>query len=133
MKKKVKILLIILMPIIVISNIPPFSYVFTMILDERYSRYSNNSGSFTMAEFPFKNRDYKLAQRIFASMKEDSSINLSTSDTTLYRVFKINPLRFWLWRDFFISPRYKLPYKNWNEIKKRRGENWKRNSSYQDF
>lgn len=104
-----------------------------MILDEDYFRYSNNSGSFTMAESPLKNRDYKMAQRIFASLKEDPTINLSSSDTTLYRVFRINPFRFWLWRDFFIDPRYKLPYKNWSDIKQRRGGNWKRNSSYQDF
>jgi hypothetical protein len=43
------------------------------------------------------------------------------NDTTLYRLFNKNPFAFWRIKSFFTDPKYKLPYKNWKEIERKRG------------
>ena len=41
----------------------------------------------------------------------------------VYRLFWKNPLAFWRWSDYLSDdPHYKLPYKDWNEIKKKHPE-----------
>jgi hypothetical protein len=57
------------------------------------------------------------------------------ADTIVYRIFWKNPFTFWRWGYYLIGDeKYNFPYKNWDEIGKRRAT-YKTNvrSSFQEF
>lgn len=86
------------------------------MLDERHYKYSNFNG--TSTSYEFMSRDFQMMKRLH---KTCSSLHPERKDKRLYRVFNKNPFAFWRWRLYFFDERYKLPYKNWNEIEKMRG------------
>ncbi|KQB99369.1 hypothetical protein AQF98_17505 [Pedobacter sp. Hv1] len=97
------------------SNIPPFTGIFRFFLDQKHYRYSNSDGTSTFYEF--MSRDFEMAKRRQAHclLKKPD-----LKDRKHYRLFSKNPLAFWRWRLYFFDERYKLPYKNWEEIEKTR-------------
>lgn len=101
--------------IIILSNTPPITGVFRLLFDSKHYKYSNFDGSFT---------SYEFMGRRFDSIKSMFSNCLpyqrKIDDKKLYRLFSKNPLAFWRWRLYFFDERYKLPYKDLNEIKRRR-------------
>jgi hypothetical protein len=110
-----KKIIISIIAIIILSNVSPFVWMFKNFVDERHYRYSNYNGSFTFYEF--MSRDFEMMKR---SHKGCLSYRPSLKDKNVYRLFTKNPFAFWRWRLYFFDERYKLPYKSWEEIKKRR-------------
>lgn len=95
--------------VVVLSNIPPVSYIFDYIFDDKHYRYKNYSGIFDVTD-----RSGNNVKGVRNSFKEYvKSNNLKPTDTILYRTFWKNPLAFWRWHTYFNAKdeRYKLPYK----------------------
>lgn len=126
-RQKLKNWAFVLLIIILISNIPPIKSVIGLFMDEYHYRYSNEDGAFTFVEF--KSRDQAMMFRKFESFK----IEQTEKSTTVYRLFWKNPFAFWRWGEYFYDKRYKLPYKSWKEIRKRRGYDLEYSTNWQDF
>ena len=103
--------------VVIVSNIFPITGLFTFLLDQKHYRYSNYNGSSTFYEF--MERDFEMAKRWHHGCLLQQP---DLKDKKLYRLFSKNPLAFWRWRLYFFDERYKLPYKNWEEIEKKRGK-----------
>ena len=120
-KKYIKGIWLVLV-ILLITNWPLFKNVTG--LNDWYYRYSNISGTYTKMEIPIQGRKYKkppkgefiLNRPNFYGCKE-----MPQSDTIVYRLFAINPLKFWRWGEYIIDWRYRLPYTHWEAIRKKRG------------
>ena len=113
-----------------LSNFPPIKSLFKLFIDENHYRYSNADGSFTAWDIPFKQRLYNLNPTVPNGFKEAHS---NTKDTLVYRLFGKNSLCFWRWAEYYYDRRYKLPYKSWKEIRKKRGYDLKYSNNWQDF
>ena len=101
---------------VILSNISPIHEAFSLFGDINHFRYSNLTGEFTFIE-EWKGRDIAMMNRWWVNFKK-----IEKKDTTLYRLFTKNPIAFWRIRTFFADPKYKLPYKNWKEIERKRGK-----------
>ena len=121
--------LLFLIVFLVVSNIPPIKSLYGLFIDEGHYRFSNGNGKATWIDNQFKNDHYHLNPTVPKSFIEEFP---GTTDTIVYRTFWRNPLAFWRWGEYFYDKRYKLPYKSWNEIRKRRPtSNYK--TKWQDF
>lgn len=91
-------------------------------INNNYYRYSNLSGTITKSETLWQGR---VINKKTAFGKADWSNFKSqypgSTDTLTYRLFKINPLKFWRWGEYIFNWRYRLPYADWEAIKRRRG------------
>ena len=114
--------------IILLTNLPPLKWLVSLVVDENHYCYSNNNGSFTFAEF--KARDRAMMYRRYTPFRETHP---ELPDTNLYRLFKRDLFCFWRWGEYFYDSRYKLPYKNWKGIKRKRGYDLQYSNSWQDF
>jgi hypothetical protein len=103
---------------IILSNIPPFYNFFNLFLDERHYLYSNYNGSLTFSEF--MSRDFEMFKRRHEGC---NLVRPNLKDKQIYRLFSKKPLAFWRWGRYFFGERYKLPYKDFEEIKKLEKEN----------
>jgi hypothetical protein len=112
MVKRNKRLIVIALLVIITSNFPPFSVIFSLF-NGPY-RYSNADGTFTFQEIWL--RDYDNMMRVY----EHERPGFKLKDKRVYRLFRKNPLVFWRWRAYFIDKRYGLPFKDWDEIKRLR-------------
>ena len=119
-----KKIILIVISIILLANLLPLH----IFLDEGHYRYSNADGSFTGIDI--KSRKYNLSPVVPDSYRKEHP---NSTDTLVYRVFWKNPLAFWRWRTYFTDKRYKLPYKSWEEIKKKRGYDIEYSNKWQDF
>lgn len=93
-------------------------------LNDWYYRYSNISGSYTKMEDPKKGRVYQKPPNNEFILNRPNFYgcnNMPMGDTLVYRLFAINPLKFWRWGEYVFNWRYRLPYTSWEKIKKRRG------------
>ncbi|MBS1578927.1 MAG: hypothetical protein JST29_04735 [Bacteroidetes bacterium] len=93
-------------------------------LNDWYYRYSNISGTYTKMEIPIQGRVYTRPPKgeFILNRPNFYGCNLMPqSDTIVYRLFAINPLKFWRWGEYIFDWRYRLPYTDWEAIKKRRG------------
>ncbi len=99
----------------ILTNVSTCHEVAIIVADTNHYRYSNSNGIFTFIE-ESKGRDTAMLNRWFSEYKKE------TNDTILYRLFSKNPLAFWRYVDYFNDPKYKLPFKDWNEILMKRGE-----------
>lgn len=111
-----KKILIIIFVIVVLSNTWPFSAILKIMVDgDMHYRYSNFDGS---------NTSYEFMSWTFENAKSQHKGCLENypdqKDKNLYRLFKKNPLAFWRWRLYLFDERYKLPYKDWSEIERKR-------------
>ncbi|WP_316819227.1 hypothetical protein [Pedobacter nyackensis] len=114
--KRSKKISIIVGCIVILSNVPPFTGLLKTFVDERHYRYSTYNGSFTFYEF--MSRKFEMMNDIHKSCLLSQP---DLKDKQIYRVFTKNPLAFWRWGLYFFDERYKLPYKDWEGIKKIRG------------
>lgn len=111
------------------------SYIFLLILICIVLRlftintyeYSNSNGSLTFEAMPSKGRDLGMLQAKLKHCEVSGNV-----DTTVYRLFKKQYWKIWLWMDYRYSDYYNFPYKSWNVISKTRGE-IRNKSSCQDF
>jgi hypothetical protein len=97
-------------------------------VDDGHYKYSNSDGTSTFVEF--KTHNFELATR------RHYSCNLRRSkdaDQTMYRLFTKNPFAFWRWGLYCYDERYKIPYKDWDEIKKNRKQTIYGEGCYQAF
>lgn len=120
---KTGITLIAILGLVVASNIPPLS----ILMESDDCKYSNSSGSFTFAETNFGGYDYDLCVNRFTEYKRQFK-----SDTVLYRLTSIKPLRFWNFREYLFDQKYHLPYRSWESIDRIRGP-IRNKSGFQDF
>ncbi|SFH08662.1 hypothetical protein SAMN04489864_1055 [Pedobacter insulae] len=98
----------------ILSNYPPLDLVFHTFTNEGYYKYTNYDGSNIMQEGVHKNYGLDRIKRLHQFWLNK---NHEAPDKALYRVFWKNPLAFWRWKNYFQDERYKLPYKDWDEIK----------------
>ncbi len=127
-------LIIIFSIVLLLSNIPPIYNILHLIIDEDHYCYSNGDGSMTCRDDIFKS----AGMCKFDSVSINKSLILyknrfgKSVSTKFYRLFWRNPLCFWRWREYFTEERYKMPYRDWEEIKKIRGENFQK-TNFQAF
>lgn len=115
MKKRRKFLITIVV-VIILSNTWPFSAILKIMVDgDMYYRYSNFDGSNTSYEF--KSWTFEMAK---SQQERCIKSHPEQKDKNLYRLFKINPFAFWRWKLYLFDERYKLPYKDWGEIERKR-------------
>lgn len=110
--KRNKKALIVVACILLFANIPPFTSLFEILLDERHYRYSNYNGSLTFTEF--MSRGFEMMNNRHKSCLVHKP---NLKDKQIYRLFTKNPLAFWRWGLYFFDERFKLPYKSWEEIR----------------
>ena len=116
--------------VLIIFNIPPFTFPFKIILDRTLYKYSNGDASFTVQDHLGKeNSGIYTIKSGFEDFLKDHPAN---KNKILYRLFWKNPLCFWRWGEYIFMDEYKLPYKNWREIEKVRVPFLKNNNA-QDF
>lgn len=122
MKIKIKTILWVGIPLLVITNWPGFKNITG--LNKWYYLYSNSSGSYTVMEVPIQARVFRKPPdgKFILNRPGSYGCNLMPqTDTVVYRLFAINPLKFWRWYEYIFDWRYRLPYANWQEIEKKRG------------
>lgn len=124
MKKKYKKWIWIIAVTLLLSNWQGFKNLSG--LNDWYYRYSNISGTYTVMEIPIQGRVYKeFSTKYFildkSALEECKIPHIPQSDTIVYRLFAINPLKFWRWGEYIFDWRYRLPYTDWEAIKKKRG------------
>jgi hypothetical protein len=112
----VKKAIVMFLVFLILCNLPPLKWPFTWFDHDDY-RYSNDNGSFTYAEFQFKERDFAMGWRRFTDFKKECKC----ADTTLFRLNHNNPFKFWRYGDYLFKKKYRLPYQSWDKIEKRRG------------
>lgn len=108
--------------ILLLTNWPLFKNVTG--LNDWYYRYSNISGTYTKMENPIQGRMYKRPPKGEFILNRPNFYGcrvMPQSDTIVYRLFAINPLKFWRWSEYIFDWRYRLPYTNWEAIKQKRG------------
>jgi hypothetical protein len=101
-KKQKRGLIISMLVILFVSNYSPFR-------SWKWYYYSSADGGFAFGEFPAKGLDLNVMERQWALYR----MKKQPLDTNIYRNFAINPLKFWLWKDYLLHERYKYPYKAW--------------------
>ncbi len=121
-EKKINNLLWIILPVILITNWQGFKNITG--INDWYYLYSNQSGTFTAFEEPKFERNFKKPENGFFTLNSPypyTCDSIPKGDTIVYRLFAINPLKFWRWGEFLFNWRYRLPYTNWEKVESRRG------------
>lgn len=108
-------MIILLCIAIIVTNISPVSFLFS---EWKWYHYTTKDGNFQFDALPAKGGDIDIMQRSWQEYKKTNH----PTDTIIYRTFAINPLKFWLWRDYLTSPRYKYLYLNPDKINKNENE-----------
>ncbi|WP_312336284.1 hypothetical protein [Sphingobacterium sp.] len=102
MKKKnmKKAIIIVLGTILLIPNLPFIGKDISHRLDEGYYRYANLDGSYTITQdFNFKSPGFSdLHFEYWVKMTSPAQENRK-----LYRLYKINPLCFWRWKNYLVN------------------------------
>lgn len=101
-----KKLLLILGLFLIISNLPPIKPLLEMFFSYEYI-YVSDDLVFIESEIKSKGRNYDEVLRWFDYYKKECK----QPDAIVYRAFRINPLKFWLWWEFLTHPKFRLPYK----------------------
>lgn len=94
-----------------VSNIPIVSFLIDTIASNRSILYGSKY-QFISGKNGFNSEKYiwTTEQELLNHFSEYKKT--SPADTVLYRSFIINPLKFWLWRDYMVLPYYRYPYKS---------------------
>jgi|SRR4030095_5991937 hypothetical protein len=106
--KFLKAIFILFITAVIITNVIPIISTWT------WYYYTTKNGEFYFDQFDAKARDFAMMDRWWQHYK----ITKHPTDTVIYRTFKINPLKFWEWRQYFFSKKYRYPYINPTEIEK---------------
>jgi len=94
-----KIVILVLIGIILISNIVP-----KVNIGERFL-FSIKNGDFYYAYIPSKGGELEQLNDRFAQFSDTLS-----KQETLYRRFDRNWWKFWYWGDYLFNPKWKYPY-----------------------
>ena len=113
MSKKKKVIVILVVIVIIASNFIPLNKIIVMV--ERDADYFSYSLKDDTTSFGFEHGLGPKRFVYFLQREVDIKNGIPRNDT-LYRNFKINPLRFWHWKDYFIDERYTLPYISVEEV-----------------
>ncbi len=112
--------LISIITLIICSNIPAITPIFTLLFDQKHFKYSNYDG--TCVNVEFWSRNFEMMKRLHqVCLDEDPD----QKDKKMYRLFTKNPLAFWRWRHYLVSEKYKLPYRDFDELQKIGGKELK--------
>jgi hypothetical protein len=98
-RKLVKALLVVFVVAVLATNLVPFFSVWN------WYHYTTRDGKFTFDQFDAKQRNFEMMDRLW-----NDYLLANPKDTTLYRTFAINPLKFWEWRQYIFSRKYRYPY-----------------------
>ncbi|QQD12684.1 hypothetical protein [Sphingobacterium sp. UDSM-2020] len=98
MKKKT--IIIVLVSILLIPNLPFINKYIAHRLDEGHFRYANLDGSYVITQnFSFKSPGFStFGFNEFIKRTEPAKENRK-----LYRLYKINPLCFWRWKNYLVN------------------------------
>jgi hypothetical protein len=103
-----KRIFIILASILITFNFPPIKpFIEVFVLKGSYA-YTTIDQSFYDSEMAFKGRTYETVLRNFDNFK----VVCGECDLVLYRTFVKNPWKFWLWGEYILYEKYRLPYMN---------------------
>jgi len=106
MRRFIRIVLILLATIVILSN------AFPLFPKWKWYYFTTKNGEFYFDLYEAKGRDFAMMDRWWINYKETKQ----STDTIIYRTFKINPLKFWEWRQYLFSKKYRYPYINPDEI-----------------
>jgi hypothetical protein len=108
--KKKAIVASIIIGIIIISNTIPVSFVLGFLTQDR--TFYGFDFLYNSGKCGFSNRGsyVETHEELLAEFDKYKAEN--PDDSTLYRTFKINPLKFWFWKEYLLEPKYRLPYKD---------------------
>lgn len=137
---------LVIITIILLSNTSIGSWLMDSYFGMDFYAYSNGDGTSTFWCGSFKDKPYPDISTL-STTKVDTRVNGATkpvgaelretypnADTIIYRLFSRNPILFWRWGQYlFGDPKYKFPYKSWEEIKAHRPKNFKRSNQWQQF
>ena len=114
MKKKT--ILMLLISILLIPNLPFINKYIAHRLDEGYFRYANLDGSYIITQhFSFKSPGFST----FGFENFIKNTSPAQENRKLYRLYKINPLCFWRWKNYLVNAVH-FEYMDWNTIEKNR-------------
>ena len=113
--KSLKVIAVILLCIINVTGVKEITAI-----NRDYYKYSNYGGTYTIYEIPSQGRTFNGVVKT-CSFPQFLQKYPGTHDTIVYRLFKINPLKFWRWYEYIFDWRYSLPYESWEAVVKRRG------------
>lgn len=99
--------------IIIISNLPPVSFIFGFFARDKtlYGSdyfYTSGSGAFLSRRYFGLSGSGQFSEVL---EKFESHKTQYPADTILYRCFAKHPLKFWDWWIYLTDPKYQIPYK----------------------
>jgi len=106
MKRFIRVIIILLVSIVILTN------AFPLFSKWKWYYFTTKNGEFYFDLYEAKGRDFAMMDRWWKNYKETKQ----PTDTIIYRTFKINPLKFWEWRQYLFSKKYRYPYINPEEI-----------------
>ena len=113
MSTKKKVIVILVVIVIIASNFIPLNFIIvTFERDAQYFSYSTKDDTTTF----FVENAMHPDKLVYFKWREMDIKNGIPRNDTLYRHFRINPLCFWHWKDYFIDERYTLPYISKEEV-----------------
>ncbi len=108
MSKKGLLLVFSVLGVLILSNIySGYVNVFTEGIGKSYL-YQTEFAEFQFTEVPSKGRDIQMMEAQFSRFKEN---NPHHAHLELYRTFKMNPLKFWIWFSYCTDDRYDFKFK----------------------
>jgi len=142
---------IILSLFLIFVNQPPIALFIDGITKQNRYKYSTGDGYITEERTSgFKIHSYPPYRilhtsdidtvvdgiRIVDTLKPGKYLRLvySNADTVVYRIFRKKIAIFWHWREYILDdPKYQFPYKDWNEIERKRPLDFVQNKKWQMF
>ena len=113
MSTKKKVIVIVVSIVIIVSNFIPLNKIIVMVeRDANYFSYSTKDDTTTF----FFEHGLGPKRFVYFKWREMDIKNGIPRTDTLYRNYRINPLRFWHWKDYFTDERYTLPYISVEEV-----------------
>ena len=113
MSERKKVIIILVAIVVIASNFIPLNNI--IVAFERDANYFGYSTKDDTTSFFFEHGMGPKRFVYFLIREVDIKNGIPRNDT-LYRNFRINPLRFWHWKDYFIDERYTLPYISVEEV-----------------
>ena len=113
MSTKKKVIIIVVSIVIIASNFIPLNFI--IVTFERDAQYFSYSPKDDTTTFFFEHAMHPDRLVYFQQRETDIKNGIPRTDT-VYRNFRINPLRFWHWKDYFTDERYGLPYISKEEV-----------------
>ncbi|KKO89170.1 hypothetical protein AAW12_23890 [Sphingobacterium sp. Ag1] len=95
-----KVTIIVLATILLIPNLPFIGKDISHQLDEGYYQYANLDGSYTITQ------DFNFKSPGFSSLHFEYWVKITSpaqENRKLYRLYKINPLCFWRWKNYLFN------------------------------